>query len=90
MKHIKSIHVIGVLCLADLIFASQGFFTVLMLAGYGVYRLEKCPDCPECPEKEPEPLNQHPIPREPVDQVPLDIDTAKFNVLAKLPEGYTA
>lgn len=68
MKHIKTIHVLGIICVADLIWASHGFFTILILVGYGIYRLEKCPDCSDV--KEPEKLNQHPIPRAPNDQVP--------------------
>lgn len=50
MKHIRTIHVLGLICIADLIFGSQGFFTILILFGYGIYRLEKCPDCDEVKE----------------------------------------
>lgn len=59
MKHIKSIHVVGLICIADLIFASHGFFCLVIIVGYGVYRLEKCEDCPE-PEKLPDP---RPVPK---------------------------
>lgn len=69
MKHIKSIHVIGLICIADLIFASHGFFAIIVLVGYGIYRLEKCEDCPE--QKPEEPISNYPTPRQPNDMVEL-------------------
>jgi hypothetical protein len=63
--HIKSRYIICILCVADLIFGSHGFFAVLIIVGYGMYRLYKCPEC-----KEPDVLEQHPIPRQPNDMQP--------------------
>lgn len=69
MKHIRTIHVLGVICVVDLFFGSGGVVTFGILGGYAAYRLEKREE-----EKKPEPYDIHPIPKQPREELPLGPD----------------
>lgn len=69
MKNIRTIHVLGVICIVDLIFGSHGVVTFGILVGYAIYRIEKKE------EKEPEKLDQYPIPKQPKEDLPLNPNT---------------